>query len=169
MANKIFLIGLMGSGKSFWAEKLANVLTIPFFDLDAEIERSEKRSITAIFQTDGQDEFRRKEAQALRAFSNYESFVLSTGGGTPCFNGNMQWMNEHGITIWIDESPDVTAERLKGQREHRPLVADLPEGGVREFLSDMLMNRRAYYEQAKLHLAGDQIKEENFLKIIRNE
>ena len=67
MANKIFLIGLMGSGKSFWAEKLANVLTIPFFDLDAEIERSEKRSITAIFQTDGQDEFRRKEAQALRA------------------------------------------------------------------------------------------------------
>jgi len=169
MDRKIFLIGLMGTGKSFWAQKLAAALHVPFFDLDAEIERNEKRSITAIFQTDGQDEFRRKEAQALRAFANYKSFVLSTGGGTPCFNNNMQWMNEHGITIWIDESLDVIAERLKGQREHRPLVAELPEQGVKDFLSDMLTNRRAYYEQAKLHLAGDEIKEENFLKIIRNE
>ena len=169
MGSKIFLIGLMGCGKSFWAEKLANALHVPFFDLDAEIERNEKRSITAIFQTDGQDEFRRKEALALRAFGNYESFVLSTGGGTHCFNNNMQWMNEHGITIWIDESLEIIVERLRGQREHRPLVARLEEQGVKDFLSGMLMNRRAFYEQAKLHLAGDEIKEENFLKIIRNE
>jgi len=166
MGSKIFLIGLMGTGKSFWAEKLANALHIPFFDLDTEIERNEKRSITAIFQTDGQDEFRRKEAQALRDLANYETFILSTGGGTPCFNSNMQWMNEHGITIWIDESLDVIAERLKRQREHRPLAAGLQEASIREFLSDMLTKRRIFYEQAKFHLAGDQIKEENFLKII---
>jgi len=169
MANKIFLIGLMGSGKSFWAAKIANALTIPFFDLDAEVERNEKQSITTIFETEGQDEFRRKEAEALRAFANYDAFILSTGGGTPCFNDNMQWMNEHGITIWLDESLDIIAERLKGERAHRPLVSGLHERGVKEFLSNMLMNRRAYYEQAKFHLAGVEINEENFVKIIRNE
>src|SRR5204863_6501254 len=122
---KIFLLGLMGSGKSFWAERLSAKLGISHFDLDAEIEGKEKKTIAEIFQEEGEETFRKKEAEALRTFSNKETFILSTGGGTPCFHCNMQWMNEHDVTIWINEPLDIIEDRLKTQKIHRPLIASV--------------------------------------------
>ena len=156
----------MGSGKSFWAEKLSTTLGISHFDLDAEIERKEKKTIAEIFQTEGEEAFRKKEAEALRTFSNEEAFILSTGGGTPCFHGNMQWMNDHGTTIWLDEPLDIIEERLKTQRFHRPLIASVPGPELKDVLSQMLSKRNAVYSEAKFRLRGRDITEENFLKIL---
>ena len=163
---KLFLVGLMGSGKSFWAAKLNKLSGVPFYDLDTEIESKEKKTIAKIFEGKGEDVFRQIEAATLRSFSNKEQFILSTGGGTPCFYSNMQWMNEHGITIWIDESLDVIEKRLQKEKLHRPLISAIPSAGVGEFLSNMLRDRSNFYKQAKFHLRGDEITEMNFLKIL---
>src|SRR5258706_8334488 len=108
-----FLIGLMGSGKSFWAERLSNILHIPAFHLDDEIEKEERRTIAEIFAEQGENYFRIKESEVLKSFAGKENFILSTGGGTPCFHNNMKWMNDHGITAWIDEPVEIIEERLK--------------------------------------------------------
>src|SRR3954463_10365891 len=99
----VFLIGLMGSGKTFWAHKLSAILNIPAFDLDTEIEKAESKTIAEIFVEKGEAYFRKKENEILKNFSDNKNFILSTGGGTPCFHDNIDWMNVQGITIWIDE------------------------------------------------------------------
>lgn len=163
---RVFLIGLMGSGKSFWADKLGASLKIPAFHLDDEIEEAEQKTISEIFTAEGEDAFRLKESAALKSFAGKGSFILSTGGGTPCFHDNMNWMNAHGITIWIDESSDTIAGRLQEEKQHRPLIASVEDDKLHEFLSDMLRNRRQFYAQAKFHLREPNINETQFLKII---
>src|SRR3954466_2665456 len=124
-APKIFLIGMMGSGKSYWAEKLKKKLKVPAYDLDALIEMMEEKSVQEIFAEDGEEYFRKAEAKMLRLFAEKKQFILSCGGGTACYNDNMKWMNKQGITIWIDEPVEVLSERLSKEKSHRPLIKDL--------------------------------------------
>src|SRR6516164_2312332 len=123
LGGHIFLIGLMGSGKSFWARKLSATFGIPAFDLDTEIEKIENKTVAVIFAEKGEDYFRSKEKEVLKGFADKQYFLLATGGGAPCFYDNMAWMNENGITIWIDEPIKIIAERLQKQKSHRPLIA----------------------------------------------
>src|ERR1700694_3998885 len=109
---KLFLIGMMGTGKSHWTKKLSKKLKSGGYDLDYLIESHEEKTIAEIFSEDGESYFRRSEAKILRWFAEKKTFVLATGGGTPCFHENMDWMNEHGVTVWIDEPIDVLVERL---------------------------------------------------------
>lgn len=159
----------MGSGKSFWAERLSNILHIPAFHLDDEIEKKERRTIAQIFAEQGEDYFRIKESEVLKSFAGKKKFVLSTGGGTPCFHDNMKWMNDNGITIWIDEPVEIIEERLKKEKQHRPLIASIPDGELKKFLSEMLYKRNPFYAQAKYHVNADTITNESFLKIFRHE
>ncbi|MFX8731638.1 shikimate kinase, partial [Acinetobacter baumannii] len=78
-----------------------------------------------IFEEKGEAYFREKEALSLRTFEGMHHLILATGGGTPCFHDNIQWMNEHGITIWLNEPTSMLTERLKAEKNHRPLVAAL--------------------------------------------
>src|SRR3954471_4328144 len=131
---KIFLIGMMGSGKSFWAEKLKKKIKVPAYDLDGLVEMMEEKSIQEIFTEDGEDYFRKAEAKMLRLFAEKKQFVVSCGGGTPCFSDNMKWMNKNGITIWIDEPIDTLTERLLQEKSHRPLIAHLADAELQDFL-----------------------------------
>ena len=128
-----FLLGLMGAGKNFWADSLSKHFNIPVYHLDDEIEKSEQKSIAAIFIEKNEIYFRRKETEILKNFSHKQSFILSVGGGTPCFNNNMGWMNANGITIWLDESLQIIKERLIKQKSHRPLIADIPDDEILSF------------------------------------
>jgi shikimate kinase len=83
-SRKIFLLGMMGAGKTFWAEKLKKKLKIPAYDLDSLVEMMEEKTIAEMFAEDGEDFFRKAEAKMLRMFKEKKSFILSTGGGTPC-------------------------------------------------------------------------------------
>jgi shikimate kinase len=166
--SSVFLLGLMGSGKSFWADKLGKLLNIPSFHLDDEIERAEQKTIAEIFDEKGEDYFRQKETEVLKSFSDKNNFILSVGGGTPCFNNNMDWMNENGITIWIDEPIEIIKKRLLKEKSHRPLIANVADEDLYSFLSDMHEKRSVYYAKAKHNLKQDEISEQGFLKIILN-
>jgi shikimate kinase len=164
---KIFLIGMMGSGKSYWSRLLAKKLKTGGFDLDFLIESHEEKTISEIFEEEGEEYFRKSEAKILRWFGEKKSFVLATGGGTPCFSDNMEWMNKQGITIWIDEPIEVLAERLKPEKAHRPLIRDLSDSALIEFLYNKSKEREPFYSQAKHHLSGSAITDAGFKKIIQ--
>ncbi|MDE1192173.1 MAG: shikimate kinase [Arachidicoccus sp.] len=163
---KIFLIGLMGVGKSYWCKKWANKLKTGHYDLDNLIELNEEATISEIFAEKGEQYFRKKEAEILRWFAEKKSFVLATGGGTASFGDNMKWMNKNGITIWLDEPVEILVGRLKQQKDHRPLIKDLQNEDLHNFLKNKLEERRTYYELSQHHLFGDEISNKNFEKII---
>lgn len=158
---------MMGTGKTYWCKKLAKKLKVGGYDLDFLIESHEERTIAEIFAEEGEAYFRRTETKILHWFKEKKSFVLATGGGTPCFHENMQWMNEQGITVWIDEPVSVLAARLLPEKEHRPLIKDLSETELKQFLTDKLMQRYPFYHQATYHLQGDAISDAGFAKILK--
>lgn len=166
-AIKIFLIGMMGSGKTFWAEKLKKKLKVPAYDLDNLIEIMDERSIAEIFEQSGEEYFRKEEAKMLRLFKEKKQFILSCGGGTPCFSDNMNWMNKNGITIWLDEPLEILAERLDNQKEHRPLITNIKSSELVAFLKEKLNERLTYYQQSQHRLSSIHITESNLLKIIK--
>lgn len=163
---KVFLIGMMGVGKSHWCKKWANKLKTGHYDLDNLIELNEEATIPEIFAEKGEGYFRKKEAEVLRWFGEKKSFVLATGGGAACFENNMQWMNKNGITIWLDEPVDILVGRLKLQKDHRPLLKDLSNEELRSFLEKKLEERKPFYGQAQYRLYADEITNKNFEKII---
>jgi len=163
---KIFLIGMMGSGKSYWADKLKKKLKVPSYDLDALIEMMEERSIKEIFEEDGEEYFRKAEAKMLRLFAEKKQFILSVGGGTACYNDNMKWMNKQGITVWIDEPIETLSARLIKEKSHRPLIKDLDNDGLTNFLKRLMEERSEYYNQSTYRLSGDQLSESAFTKIL---
>ena len=165
---KLFLLGMMGSGKSYWAQRIAEITKMDWIDLDQQIEKDTSMTIMEIFAANGENSFREKERDALRDLSKHDNIIIATGGGTPCFHSNMQWMNEQGVTIWIDESIDTLAERLKKEKEHRPLVRDLSDEELYDFLSRKLAERSPFYLQAQHHLRDGNISETSFAEILKS-
>jgi len=164
---KIFLTGMMGSGKSYWAKALAGMLGIQSYDLDVLIETSEERSIERIFKESGEAHFRNIESNILRSFVSKDNFIVATGGGTPCFFDNMAWMNNEGITIWLDEPIATMVKRLIPEKAHRPLIAHLSNEELSSFLYKKRNERIQFYNQSKFILKEENITEENLLSIIK--
>lgn len=166
-AEKIFLIGMMGSGKSYWTKKIAKWIKSAGYDLDDLIEMNEEKTISEIFSEEGEDYFRKAEAKILRWFKEKKKYALATGGGTPCFMDNMAWMKKEGIVIWLDESVDVLVKRLAAEKSHRPLIAHLNDEQLAQFLQDKLVERHAFYQQANYRVSSDKITEANLKSIIQ--
>src|SRR6478672_5546342 len=103
----IFLIGFMGSGKSFWSGRWADEYHIKAIDLDHEIEQAAGKKITDIFREKGEQYFRKLEAEVLRQINTEENSIIACGGGTPCFEHNLRWMKEHGTVIYLEASPET--------------------------------------------------------------
>lgn len=141
----------MGSGKSKLGKKVAKQLNLSFFDLDHEIEVEEGLTILQLFQDRGEAMFRQLEAQKLASLIiNNESFVLSTGGGTPCFLENMSLMNQSGTTIYLNVSSDILFGRLKTGKANRPLIANLSDEELRLFIDTSINKRANFYNQASI-------------------
>ena len=166
-AEKIFLVGMMGSGKSHWTKKMAKWIKSGGYDLDDLIEMNEEKTISEIFTEEGEEQFRKTEAKILRWFKEKKKYVLATGGGTPCFQDNMAWMKKEGIVIWLDESVDILVKRLVEEKAHRPLIADLSELDLTKFIKDKLVERHAFYSQANYRLSSDQITDTALKQIIQ--
>ena len=167
-AEKIFLVGMMGSGKSHWTKKIAKWIKSGGYDLDDLIEMNEEKTIAEIFTEEGEEQFRKTEAKILRWFKEKKKYVLATGGGTPCFQDNMAWMKKEGIVIWLDESVDILVKRLVEEKAHRPLIADLSEQDLTKFIKDKLVERQAFYSQANYRLSSDQITDTALKQIIQH-
>jgi shikimate kinase len=147
----------MASGKSTIGKELAKKLYIKFIDLDEYIENNEKMSVSAIFKNKGEIYFRRIEHTYLKEILNSdEKFVLSLGGGTPCYANNMHFIsNTKAVSLYLKTSIKTLAERLVSEKSRRPLVADLTDEKITEFVAKHLFERRFYYEQANFTLNID--------------
>ncbi len=148
---KIFLIGFMGSGKTYWGKKLSEKLGLPFFDLDEQVESKEGKSVNDIFVEDGEEFFRLLEKDILHIITeSHDSFVMSTGGGTPCYFNNIEYMNKAGTTVWINTSIDILFDRLINEKEERPLLKNLQDDQLKGFIIKKYSDRKIYYEQATI-------------------
>jgi len=147
---KIVLVGYMGSGKTTVGRIVANHLNINFLDLDAYIEAGEKMSITSIFEKKGEIYFRKKEIEYLnKVFLNKDSFVLSLGGGTPCFGNNMELINSKTPnSFYLNVGINEIEERLAKEKEHRPMISHLQDDELTEFIGKHLFERSFFYNKA---------------------
>lgn len=159
MMTHIFLVGFMGAGKSSLGRRLAERLGCPFIDLDRRIEAAEGRSIPEIFGAVGEAGFRALERDGLRALEHEPPGVVATGGGTPCFFDNMDWMNARGITIYLCVSAEVLSRRLSQKREQRPLLKDIDQEHLAHFIESKVQEREHWYCQAQHTLHADDLEE----------
>jgi len=164
---KIFLIGFMGSGKTHWGRLLSEKIHLPFFDLDSVIVETEKKSIAEIFAQNGEEFFRYKEKEVLEELTNdHDHFILSCGGGTPCFFNNISFMKKNGKVIWLNTSIDVLKERLLKERMRRPLIKAIGDAELKAYIIRKLSERRMYYEQADTIVDEEKVSLNSFLEIL---
>ena len=148
---KIILLGYMGSGKTTVGKCLSQKIFIPFYDLDHYIEKREKSSIAEIFKNKGEIYFRKIEHHYLQEFlEKKDEYVLSLGGGTPCYAGNMNLILESNVhSIYLQANIPTLKERIKQNKTKRPLIASLSNDKISEFIVKHLFERKNFYEQAE--------------------
>ena len=139
----IYLIGYMGSGKTTLAKKLSKRLQLPFLDTDFEIEKKENKSISDIFKDEGELYFRMLETQLLIQLNS--KAIIACGGGIPMYNDNMSIINTKGISIYLKASANDLANRLKDEKQHRPLITNKPDEKLEDYIKEDLQNRSSYY------------------------
>ena len=164
---KIFLIGFMGSGKTHWGRLLSEKLGIRFFDLDEQVVEQAGKPITEIFAADGEEQFRMMEKDILYIITeSHDSFVMACGGGSPCYFNNIEYMNQSGTSVWINAQLDVLFKRLVAEKDKRPLLKDLSDEQLKNFISKKFSGRKIYYEQANVTVDEEPVQLENLINKI---
>jgi shikimate kinase len=154
---KIILLGYMASGKSTIGKELSEIVGIPFYDLDGIISEKENASINFIFETKGEIYFRKVEHQLLQEFHKQkDSYILALGGGTPCYSNNHLLLQDETVhSFYLRGSIATLVARLQEEKALRPLVANIPNEELTEFVAKHLFDRNYYYQQAKHTIAID--------------
>lgn len=143
IAQNIYLVGMMGCGKSYVGRTLARLLEVEFVDMDTIIENEEQKSIATIFEDDGAEYFRQIESTVLKDLSKGTPRIISTGGGAPCYHEGMNVMLKTGRVVWLQRSiADIYS--VIYQDTNRPLA----RGITMNSLKAMYRNRKAIYNQA---------------------
>ena len=164
---KIFLIGFMGSGKTHWGKLLSGKLGLPFLDLDTVITEKENKTVLEIFAEKGEEYFRYQEKHVLEDLCREEdSFILSCGGGTPCFFNNIEFMKKNGKVIWLNTSIDVLKARLEKERTSRPLIRDINDDELKRYIVRKLSERKMYYEQADVMVNEESVTLERLIQLL---
>jgi shikimate kinase len=164
---KIFLIGFMGSGKTHWGRIWAQKNQLTFYDLDEQIEKTVGESVADIFEKKGEENFREMERYVLRKFNVKNNFVMACGGGTPCFLENLPWMNEQGITVYLEAKPSEILEKVMHETQERPLLKKLNSSELLFFIEQKLKEREPFYKQAKYTLDINDLTETSLSKVIK--
>ena len=162
----IFLTGFMGSGKSTIGRSMSQLTQIPLLELDDCIERLSKSSITEIFNESGEEGFRQIETEALHNLDLKSKLIVSTGGGTPVFNDNMEWMIKRGCVVHLQCRPGVLFHRLAPEKLQRPLLSSLSDTELMVFIIDVLKNRLPFYSKAHLEVNAEKTPDEVAKEII---
>ena len=148
----------MGAGKSHWGRLLSQKLGMQFFDLDEQVIEIAGKSIPAIFAEEGEEKFRLLEKDTLHIITeSHDSFVIACGGGTPCYFNNIDYMNAAGTTVWINTPLEELFKRLIKEKSLRPLISELSDDQLRNFISKKYSDRRIFYEQARAIIDEDPI------------
>jgi shikimate kinase len=171
MKNKICLMGMPGCGKSTVGKLLAEKLHFEFIDLDAEIEKTTQKTISQIFETEGETSFRQKEKEALKQALQKENTVIALGGGTPCFFDNMDKINAAAFSVYLNTPVTILHQRLLKEQAQRPLLAGKTPDALLAYLQDKLKERSAFFESAAVQIDcskkdAAQITQETIQKIV---
>jgi shikimate kinase len=168
---KVVLVGLPGSGKSTFGRHLSQELKFPYLDLDQQIEERFQMKIPEIFSVHGEGKFREWESEMLSELLGRDtSFVLATGGGAPCFNDNMDLINELAMSVFLDVPLDVISQRLSASKgQTRPMFQGLEFGEITLKLKSLLSQREFFYHQAKIKLSGEDFSAELLMYELINQ
>ncbi len=153
---KIVLLGYMASGKSGVGVSLSKLTGFMFIDLDKYIEDKEQKSIKKIFKIKGEEYFREVESKYLKELlESSKNFILSLGGGTPCFYDNIEIINKKSTSIYLKTLANTIFERLQSETAQRPLVATISIESLKNHISKHLLERNLYYERANFTISTD--------------
>ena len=152
--NLIFIVGMMGAGKTTVGRRFAERLDLPFLDLDDLVEGRVKLPVAEIFSSHGEFNFRCCEAQVLRDVPRLcrGGGVVATGGGAPMHFDGMSFMRSHGLVVYLEASSAELIARLEQQRAARPLLA---RDDWQEFIADTIVQREPVYKQAHVSIEVD--------------
>lgn len=168
MDKPIFLVGFMGSGKTTWGKKIANALGVPFVDLDHEIVGNIGMTIPEYFDTYGEESFRKLEQEYLKKQAGRVA-IISTGGGTPCYFDNMDWINENGLSLYLYHTSKSLWSRLsQSDVNKRPVLKGLTGDELFDFIDSKLNERSDYYEKAQLKFEQIHTSLEDIIALIKN-
>lgn len=157
--TRILLVGFMAAGKTTLGKALARDLGLQFIDLDHYIESRYCCSVSQLFAERGEEAFRQIERNMLHEVAEFEDVIIATGGGTPCFFDNMEYMKAQGVTVFLEASIDVIFTRLTIARVQRPLVAGKSDDELRNYIASTLHQRLPYYSQATYTFCADQLED----------
>ncbi len=173
MLNTIFLIGYMGAGKSVVGKLLSQINGFNFYDLDEYIEAKEGKKVSEIFNQNNEVYFRKIENKYLKEISLLkDNKIISTGGGTPCFQNNFEIINEspNSTSIYLKANIDVLVNRLKDSIDNRPIISHLTdEYKLKEFITKHLFERNYYYEKSKIKIVTDNLEPTEIVKLIASK
>ena len=167
--DRIYIVGYMGAGKTTVARHLASHLGWEVVDTDALFEEKYKISVCDFFNKYDEPLYRKLESEVLKETGSLENVVISTGGGTACYFDNMEWMNQHGLTVFLRISEKAVIDRLLHAKRKRPLAEGKTESELTEFVTRHYTERLPFYEQAKITVKAEDFDLESFLKQIENE
>lgn len=165
--NRIYLVGYMGAGKTTTARRLAHQLGWEVADTDALFEEKYKISVNDFFNKYDEPLYRKLESAVLKETENLENVVVATGGGTACYFDNMDWMNSHGLTVFMRISPQAAVDRVIHSRHKRPLAIGKTEEELTEFVAQHYTSRMPFYEQARITIKSEDLDLENLTKTIK--
>jgi shikimate kinase len=168
----IYLLGMPGSGKTTLGKRLAKACGYAFADLDTLLTQRESLPITEIFARKGEAYFRQAESDALKHTLQLSRHVIATGGGTPCFFDNLTWMNEHGVTLFLDVPLAELLKRLTAHSEaqqKRPLVANKSPEELAESLEAMRTQRLPFYEKAQFRFLPHETHPEKMVSFLKEK
>ena len=155
--NRIYLVGYMGAGKTTTARRLAQRLGWEVADTDAMFEEKYKISVCDFFNKYDEDLYRKLESEVLKSTESMENVVVSTGGGTACYFDNMDWMNRHGLTVFMRISSTAAVDRVLHSRRKRPLAEGKSEAELMEFVNQHYASRLPFYEQAQITVKSEDL------------
>lgn len=157
----------MGSGKTHISKILSEKINFKLIDLDKEISRRNKLTIPEIFDKKGEIHFRKLERETLEEIlASEENVILSLGGGTPVYYNNMEIINHNSKSVFLRASVSTLSERLLKQKEKRPLIANISDENLAEFIAKHLFERNEFYNKAQINVITDAREPEDIVEEI---
>lgn len=164
--NRIYLVGYMGAGKTTAARCLAQRLGWEVADTDDLFEAKYKISVCDFFNKYDEPLYRKLESEVLKETEKLENVVISTGGGTACYFDNMDWMNQHGLTVFLRISQKAVVDRLIHAKRKRPLAEGKSEEELAAFVEQHYTRRLPFYEQARITVKAEDLDLDGLMKQI---
>ena len=154
----VYLIGFMGSGKARYGRRLAQEMNFSFVDTDQLIEEREGMDITEIFKTKGEEYFRTLEQKVLTEVSQMNQTIVAAGGGMPCWEKNLDFMNTTGLTVYLKAGLGCVMKNLLKEKEKRPMIANIDSTVLADYIHEKLEERKPCYKDAHTWILTNNMK-----------